>query len=196
MVLVSFLFSPFGRITRSSWWTIQLINSVLMIAVVSVLFTPFLADPSAAIEGLISGKLSVSTSFKLATITPFWINCCANIKRYHDRGKSGIWILIALVPFLGPVWQLIELGSQTGTAGANAFGEPSTGGFGSTNARHQNSSASQAAWNGNIDDAIARAAADFKNQESTPPAKVNSPTKPPGTFGKAARPSFGQRGLS
>ena len=31
-------------------------------------------------------------------------------KRWHDRGKSGWWSLIAFVPIIGGLWLLIELG--------------------------------------------------------------------------------------
>jgi|SRR5882724_5317860 len=44
------------------------------------------------------------------------------IKRWHDRNKSGWWILINLVPYLGQVWAFIELGFFRGTKGPNRFG--------------------------------------------------------------------------
>ncbi len=44
------------------------------------------------------------------------------IKRYHDHGKSGWWVLIALVPVIGWIWYLIEAGFLRGTVGPNRFG--------------------------------------------------------------------------
>lgn len=44
------------------------------------------------------------------------------IKRWHDRDKSGLWMLIVFVPFIGVLWSLIELGFLRGSAGRNRFG--------------------------------------------------------------------------
>ena len=43
-------------------------------------------------------------------------------KRWHDRGKSGWWSLIVLVPILGAIWILVELGFLRGTEGPNQYG--------------------------------------------------------------------------
>ena len=34
------------------------------------------------------------------------------VKRFHDRDKSGWWVLIGLIPIIGVIWLLIELGFQ------------------------------------------------------------------------------------
>ncbi|MBF0560714.1 MAG: DUF805 domain-containing protein [Alphaproteobacteria bacterium] len=52
----------------------------------------------------------------------FWMGLCVTIKRYHDRNKSGWWILIQLVPLVGPIWYLIDVGFLRGTSGDNRFG--------------------------------------------------------------------------
>ena len=43
-------------------------------------------------------------------------------KRWHDRDKSGWWSLIGLVPFIGAIWILVELGILEGTRGPNQYG--------------------------------------------------------------------------
>jgi uncharacterized membrane protein YhaH (DUF805 family) len=43
-------------------------------------------------------------------------------KRWHDRNKSGWWTLIALVPFIGAIWLIVELGILEGNRGANQYG--------------------------------------------------------------------------
>ncbi|MFK0686627.1 DUF805 domain-containing protein [Mesorhizobium sp. IMUNJ 23033] len=43
-------------------------------------------------------------------------------KRWHDRDKSGWWSLIGLVPIIGGIWMLVELGILEGTRGANQYG--------------------------------------------------------------------------
>ena len=49
-----------------------------------------------------------------------------HIKRFHDRNKSGWWLLIGLIPIIGAIWLLIELGFLTGTPGPNRFGPQAT----------------------------------------------------------------------
>ncbi len=44
------------------------------------------------------------------------------IKRWHDRDKSGWWMFIHLLPYIGSIWTLIELGFLKGTDGPNRFG--------------------------------------------------------------------------
>jgi len=48
------------------------------------------------------------------------------IKRFHDRDKSGWWVLIGLIPIIGALWLLIELGFLKGTDGPNRYGPPVT----------------------------------------------------------------------
>ncbi|MDI6025517.1 DUF805 domain-containing protein [Corticibacterium sp. UT-5YL-CI-8] len=56
--------------------------------------------------------------------TPFYIYLALAVytKRWHDRDKSGWWSLIGLVPVIGGVWLIVELGILEGTRGANRFG--------------------------------------------------------------------------
>jgi hypothetical protein len=54
------------------------------------------------------------------------IDVIVYIKRFHDRDKSGWWVLIWLIPIIGAIWLLIELGFLKGTPGPNRFGSPVT----------------------------------------------------------------------
>ena len=51
-----------------------------------------------------------------------WIGLAVSVKRWHDRGKSGWWMLIAFVPVIGPIWQWVETGFLRGTNGPNRYG--------------------------------------------------------------------------
>ena len=68
-------------------------------------------DPKVGL-GILSGL------FVLASIIPAIL---VDIKRWHDRDKSGWWMLITLVPIIGSSWLLIELGFLKGTPGPNRF---------------------------------------------------------------------------
>jgi hypothetical protein len=52
-----------------------------------------------------------------------WLALAMQVKRWHDRGKSGWMILIHLIPIVGTVWSMAELGFFPGTIGANRYGE-------------------------------------------------------------------------
>ena len=63
--------------------------------------------------GLLSGI------YTLAAIIP---SIGVSIRRLHDIGRTGWWILIALVPVIGGLWYLIECGFLPGTPGPNNYG--------------------------------------------------------------------------
>lgn len=58
----------------------------------------------------------------LNAIFYFWAHLAVNVKRWHDRDKSGWWVLIELIPLIGSIWALVELGCLKGTYGKNRFG--------------------------------------------------------------------------
>ena len=59
----------------------------------------------------------------LGTLVFFvWSGICVGIKRFHDRNKSGWWILIQLVPLIGPIWYFVDVFCLRGTVGDNRFG--------------------------------------------------------------------------
>jgi uncharacterized membrane protein YhaH (DUF805 family) len=62
------------------------------------------------------------TILSLLTLLVIWPSLAVSIKRWHDRGKSGWWVLIALVPLIGGLWALIETGFLPGTSGTNQYG--------------------------------------------------------------------------
>jgi uncharacterized membrane protein YhaH (DUF805 family) len=51
-----------------------------------------------------------------------WPSVAIGAKRCHDRNRSGWYQLIALVPFIGWPWLLIEFCFFRGTDGPNRFG--------------------------------------------------------------------------
>ena len=99
------LFGFRGRLARSPfWWT-----AVLLGAAFIVLFV-FL-------------DATLGRASTLALYPPFfWIAAAAAVKRMRDRGKSPAWLLVALVPVLGPLWLLVDLGLLRGTPGENHYG--------------------------------------------------------------------------
>ena len=59
----------------------------------------------------------------LALYPPFWlviVFACA--ARMRDRGRSPFWLVLILVPVLGPAWLAVELLFRGGTEGVNQYG--------------------------------------------------------------------------
>ena len=46
-----------------------------------------------------------------------------NIKRAHDRNRTGFFSLLLIVPIVS-LWPLVEFGLLAGTDGLNKYGEP------------------------------------------------------------------------
>ncbi|MCW2648309.1 MAG: hypothetical protein JWP07_4418 [Pseudonocardiales bacterium] len=93
-----------GRARRSEYWWFFLFNLIIAIAVAIV---------DAAIGSTILGILVT-----LALLLP---GIAVTIRRLHDTGRSGWWILIALVPLIGAI-VLIVFACQDSQGGVNQYG--------------------------------------------------------------------------
>jgi uncharacterized membrane protein YhaH (DUF805 family) len=95
-----------GRAQRPEYWYFFLFMIVVNI-VASVL--------DSVIFGDIPVLYLIST---LALIVP---SIAAGVRRLHDTDKSGWWLLLGLIPFVGAI-VLIVFFCQRGTVGPNQFG--------------------------------------------------------------------------
>jgi len=59
----------------------------------------------------------------IISIIFIWPTLALAVKRLHDRNRSGWFSLIVLIPIIGPIWYLIEVGFLRGTIGPNRFGD-------------------------------------------------------------------------
>ena len=115
------LFSFEGRINRAKFWLVLLGIAVVEVIVLSA--TGGSAYLTAADPTMVMQSMSSTGYIPLIIFIPlFWIGLAVNVKRWHDRDKSGWWILINLVPVIGGLWSLIETGFLPGTRGSNRFG--------------------------------------------------------------------------
>ena len=98
-----------GRSSRSAYWY-------------WVLFAFIVAVVATIIDVAIGSRI-VSLITTLALLLP---GLAVGIRRLHDIGRSGWWILIALVPFIGAIVLLVF--ALQPSDGPNRFGErPDTG---------------------------------------------------------------------
>lgn len=96
-----------GRISRRTFW----IRGFLPLTLLSLGF--WLVDGFIEADGILE---------LIGAILLLWPSLAINVKRWHDRGKSGWWVLVGLIPIAGPIWALVETGFLPGDAGPNAYG--------------------------------------------------------------------------
>ena len=123
---MNLLFGFSGRTGRGGWWLGQFAIMLVSIACAGVIFaSEGMRGMEAARDGDFA-RLSASMVALLfsATVLTVWMGLAVSIKRFHDRDKSGLWILIIFVPVIGPLWQFIECGFLAGSDGMNRFGPP------------------------------------------------------------------------
>ncbi len=118
-----YLFAFEGRISRAQFW--------LFVGPVVFLVLPALhavAGLGTALQGLddpvATRAVEAGTALiNLAIVLPLMISILAvSAKRWHDRNRSGWWVLLYLIPVIGPIWTFIECGCMTGTQGPNRHG--------------------------------------------------------------------------
>ena len=99
-----------GRIGRRKWWLWGVAMPLGMAVYFTVLLRVVGVTPRYT-DVLVNGLL-------------FWPAIAVSVKRWHDRDKSGWWVLVALVPLVGWIWALVQNGVLRGDAQANRFGPP------------------------------------------------------------------------
>lgn len=97
-----------GRVGRGAWW----LWGVVLPLGLGLYFTAVLR-----IAGVPADGTEVAVNLLL-----LWPTIAVSVKRWHDRGKSGWWVLLALVPWVGWLWVLIENGLLRGGDGPNRYG--------------------------------------------------------------------------
>lgn len=93
-----------GRTSRKQYWMFVLFNLIVSIVI-------------AIIGGIIHMK-SIGNIYSLAVLIP---SIAIGVRRLHDIGRTGWWMLLCLVPIVGWI-VLIIFAIQKGQPAANAYG--------------------------------------------------------------------------
>lgn len=101
-----------GRARRKEYWYFALFN-ILISIILAILDNMLGSFSTAAGMGLLGGI------YALAIFIP---GLAVSIRRLHDTGRSGWWLLILLIPLVGAIVLLIFM-LQDSTPGENAYGE-------------------------------------------------------------------------
>jgi len=100
-----------GRARRKEYWMFFLFNVIFAIA--ALILDHILGT---AIKGFGYGLFYIL--YGLIVLIPAW---AVSIRRLHDVGKSGWFLLIGLIPLIGAIWLLV-LFCTDGNAGVNEYG--------------------------------------------------------------------------
>lgn len=103
-----------GRARRKEYWMFVLFNTLIAFAIAMV---AGLLGSIADFLGMI-GSL-VYMVYALAVMVP---SIAVGVRRLHDTGRSGWWMLIAFVPLVGAIVLLVFFVTE-GEPIANQFGE-------------------------------------------------------------------------
>ena len=98
-----------GRARRKEYWYFALFNIIIMIALAIV-------DAILGIGGHGGGLLALL--YNLAILLP---SIAVSIRRLHDTGRSGWWLLIGLLPIIGAIVLLVFMVMDS-VPGENEYG--------------------------------------------------------------------------
>ena len=106
------LFAVDGRATRFDYWM-----RFVLPYFIGALIAAFLDD----VLGTMNSAGGPGVIMIIYFLAALWPNLAVGIKRCHDRGRSGWFLLIGFVPLLN-LWLAVELMFLRGTTGPNRFG--------------------------------------------------------------------------
>ena len=116
MRIVDTFLNPNGRLSRARFWLAYIGLAIVVAAVAWVVLSIRQR----------TGRTDMPLTTLVLFIVPLaWMNLCLLVKRWHDRNRSGLWLLINIIPGIGQMWTVIECGFIAGTPGHNKYG-PST----------------------------------------------------------------------
>jgi uncharacterized membrane protein YhaH (DUF805 family) len=104
------LLDPRGRLSRRGFW----LWGVAALAGLAILLH--------ALLGI--ARVRFATSEQIVNGLLLWPALAVSVKRWHDRDRSGWWVLVLLVPVVGWIWTLVVNGFLPGTPAANRYGPP------------------------------------------------------------------------
>ncbi|MDB5470586.1 MAG: permease [Caulobacter sp.] len=120
------LFGFDGRVGRAQFWLVAIAGAAMFALFWAMVNLKPPVDPTAAPVTMPPGYGVLAALPWIIAVGLIWPLAAVGVKRCHDRGRSGWWMLAALVPVLGQLWWLIDLGFLPGQAAANRFGEPAS----------------------------------------------------------------------
>ena len=95
----------YGRARRTEYWMFVLFNFIIAMAI-------------SIVESLLGSPGFIGMLYGLAVFIP---SLAVSVRRLHDTGRSGLWLLIAFVPLIGFIVLLVFM-VQDSEYGQNQYG--------------------------------------------------------------------------
>lgn len=108
-----------GRARRKEYWMFFLFN--LIFAVLAMIIDNVLGTTFKMGYGEIPMTLPYGYVYVLYLLAVFIPGLAVSVRRLHDVGKSGWMILISLIPFIGVIWLLVLVCTDS-QPGENKYG--------------------------------------------------------------------------
>ncbi|MEU9131470.1 DUF805 domain-containing protein [Kitasatospora sp. NPDC048540] len=93
-----------GRARRQEFWMFALVNIIISIVL--------------AVIDNVAGTAVLGSIYALAVLLP---SIAVGIRRLHDTNRSGWWVLISLIPFIGSIILIVFLATE-GQPNDNQYG--------------------------------------------------------------------------
>ncbi len=97
-----------GRVSRRTFW---------LYGVAALLGIAALCHALLGIAGIAPERADL-----LINLLLLYPGLAVSAKRWQDRNRSPLWVLVVLVPVVGWLWALADNGFVRGTPGPNRFG--------------------------------------------------------------------------
>jgi uncharacterized membrane protein YhaH (DUF805 family) len=98
-----------GRASRAEFWYFFLMHIIIIFVL-------------ALVGVIVLGEEVANLLVGLYSLVAFIPTLAVEVRRLHDIGKSGLWILISFIPVIGPIVLIVFLATR-GDEGPNQFGE-------------------------------------------------------------------------
>ena len=108
-----------GRARRKEYWMYMLFNTLVQIVLMGIMFATSTPPDEMGRGGSLGLGGMLMGIYLLANFLP---SLAVTVRRLHDTNRSGWWVLITLIPYIGGIILLILL-CLKGTEGDNRFGE-------------------------------------------------------------------------
>ncbi len=111
-----------GRARRKEFWIFTLVDRLVFIGLIGLAAAAAAASDRAGREGLTAllhqGMVGILFLYLVVSLLP---SIAVQARRLHDTGRSGWYMLLGLIPFIGPLVLLVMLCTE-GSYGPNEHG--------------------------------------------------------------------------
>ena len=125
MDIGTILFSFRGRANRRAYWGVGLLCSAVGLGVLYLTLQNLMAvtmTPGMSEEEFIRAMSGANRGwYTIIQLAMLWPTLAISVKRCHDRGRSGWFLLLLIVPLV-QIWPFVEISFLRGTDGDNRFG--------------------------------------------------------------------------